>query len=167
MNGPPTTEDLDFDEFYPAPFSRTFTPASQSSGSTGSTPSSSILFSRHTSQTTFAVPELKPNWEKAPALAPLETRASIPQVTASRTKGTFISILEEEENDVCGVEAWGAYDSDDDDMLCMRRKRRAPPFDGIATSLVFNPFAAFLTHPSYKSPYLFPKVHHSVNAYYS
>ncbi|KAG9049853.1 hypothetical protein FS837_008903 [Tulasnella sp. UAMH 9824] len=164
-NGTPaSTDDLDFDGFYPAPFSRTFTPASQSSGSTGSTPSSSVLFSRHTSQATIAVPELKPNWEKAPALSPLETRAPIPQATASRTKGPFISILEEEEND---GEAWGSYDSDDDDMLCIRRKRHAPPYNGIATSLVFNPFAAFLTHPSYKSPYLFPKVHHSVNAYYS
>ncbi|KIO25003.1 hypothetical protein M407DRAFT_211294 [Tulasnella calospora MUT 4182] len=162
----PGTEDLEFEEFYPAPFTRIFTSASQLSGSTGSTPRSSVLLSRHTSQTNITVPELKPSWDKATAPSHVEARAPNSQVIAGRTKGPFISILEEEEDDACG-EAWGEYDSDDDDMLCIRRKRHAPPYNGLATSLVHNPYAAFLFQPSYKSPYLFPKVHRSVNAYYS
>ncbi|KAG8924176.1 hypothetical protein FRC01_011840 [Tulasnella sp. 417] len=162
---PSSAGELEFEELYPGPFARPYTSTSQFSGSTGSTPRSSVLFSRQASQTTITVPEPKQNWEKTTATSPVEARAPNSQVTGGRNKGPIISILEEEEDD--GRDGpWGEDDSDEDEMLCMRHKRRAP-YNGLATSLAHNPYAAFLTQPSYKSPYLFPKVHRSVNAYYS
>ncbi|KAG8950953.1 hypothetical protein FRC04_007017 [Tulasnella sp. 424] len=156
------TEELESELFYPAPFSRTFTSASQLSDSTGSTPRSSMLFSRQTSQTIIAVPEPKMCPEKAPQGG---TTAPTSQPISNRNKNPFISILEEEENDC--IDPLDYQDSDDDEVLYMRCRRGTPHLNSFATSLPYDPYAAFLSHPSYKPPYTFPTLHRSVNPYYS
>ncbi|KAG9038858.1 hypothetical protein FS837_001161 [Tulasnella sp. UAMH 9824] len=168
---PPTFEDrtsaiVDYEHdpelelFYPAPpFFRRFTSSSQRSGSTESTSTaSSSILSHHTyrTATTVAGDGKQSNPEKEDVTAD--------EATGIRASGLA---LHNSDNLIHPSElARGSFplransrddeEDEEEEILFMPSKRVASLQPGFATFLSRNPYAAFLSQPLYKPPYIFP-----------
>ncbi|KAG8900070.1 hypothetical protein FRC01_010274 [Tulasnella sp. 417] len=140
---------------YPTPpFARRFTSSShwQHAGSTKSTTSTtnSSVFSRHTYQTatTVAGEGKELSLEKGDGIVAAEGDVEV-GVGAS--------------GDESSPELSSEDDDDDEGVFFIRSKRVKPLQPGFVTSLPRNPYAAFLSQPLYKPPYIFPTARRSVD----
>ncbi|KAG8916428.1 hypothetical protein FRC01_003157 [Tulasnella sp. 417] len=159
--------------FYPTPpFARRFTFSSQRSGSTNSTSTApSSIFSRHTYQTrtTVAGEGDEPCLEKDDGIPAVEEDVGgfgaaqdsdiLTRLNESARDPSSFALQAESSDE----ESYPGQSSDDDEGVLFIRSERVkqPTF---ATSLTRDPYAAFLSRPSYKLSYVFPTTRRSVNS---
>ncbi|KAG8950952.1 hypothetical protein FRC04_007016 [Tulasnella sp. 424] len=145
----------EFEFFYPSPpFTRRFTSTSQLSGSTGSTALASI-FSGQTYQTNVTVAQDTECSEEAAGIAS-QTPSSQEGEDSLSTRVQH-GLGDDGLNERFFDGGDGEDDEDEDDgVLLMRSKRSEPTRACFVTSLPRIPYAAFLSQPLYKQPYVFP-----------